>query len=178
MIFSGSAPMQPVTMTLPFVGERLADGGERLRLRAVEKAAGVDDHQIGAGVLAGELVALGAQPRDDALAVDQRLRAAERDEAHLRRARVRRRGGHRGDVHRGDFGRHGQGLAHRRHAGKRLLNCVLLKVERSLEQTDAGRQSEPARQMIPTSKLQRQADLLGLLRHFEQVAAEQCGRTF
>ena len=37
-----------------------------------------------------QLVALGAQLREDALAVDQRLRAAERDEGDARRgARVR-----------------------------------------------------------------------------------------
>ena len=62
--------------------ERLPDRGQRFRLGAVEKTAGVDDHQIGAGVRPGKLVALGAQPRDDAFAVDQRLGAAERDEAH------------------------------------------------------------------------------------------------
>ena len=63
--------------------QRAADGRKRLRFGAVEKAAGVDDDEIGAGVLARELVALRAQPRDDALAVHQRLRAAERNEAHL-----------------------------------------------------------------------------------------------
>ena len=70
--------------------QRLADGGERFRLGAVEKAAGVDDDEVGAGVLARQLIALGAQARDDALAIDQRLRAAERDEAHFRRAFYRR----------------------------------------------------------------------------------------
>ena len=65
--------------------QRAADGGKRLRLGAVEKAAGIDDDHVGAGVLARKLVALRAQPRDDALAVDQRLRAAERDEAHFGR---------------------------------------------------------------------------------------------
>ena len=75
--------MQPVTITLPLSFERLADGVERFRLGAVEEAAGVDDDEIGAGVLARKLIALGAQPRDDALAIDQRLRAAERDEAHF-----------------------------------------------------------------------------------------------
>ncbi len=84
-MFSGSAPMQPVTMTLPFSFARQPDGGERLRLGAVEKAAGVDDNEVGADVLAGQLIALGAQAGDDPLAVDQSLRAAERDEAHFRR---------------------------------------------------------------------------------------------
>ena len=86
-MLSGSAPMQPVTMTLPFSFSALADGGKQLRLGAVEKAAGVDDDEIGAGVLARKLVALRAQPRDDALAIDQRLRAAERDETHFRGAK-------------------------------------------------------------------------------------------
>ena len=65
--------------------QRGADRGERFLLGAVEEAAGVDDDEIGSGMLAGELIAFRAQPRDDALAVDQRFRAAERDEAHLRR---------------------------------------------------------------------------------------------
>jgi len=38
--------------------ERLADGGKRFLLRTVEKTAGVDEHDVGAGVRAGELVAL------------------------------------------------------------------------------------------------------------------------
>ena len=61
-------------------GQRRADGGQRFRLRAVEKAAGIDDGEVGIGVVAGQLVAFRAQPRDDALGIDQRLRAAERDE--------------------------------------------------------------------------------------------------
>ena len=67
---------------------RLADRGERFRFRAVEKAAGVDDDRVRAGVAARKLVALGAQPRENALAVDERLRAAERDEGNARRGAV------------------------------------------------------------------------------------------
>ena len=66
--------------------ERRTDRVEALGLGAVEKAAGVDHHDVGAGVLARELIALGAQPRDDALGIDQRLRAAERDKADFGRA--------------------------------------------------------------------------------------------
>ncbi len=73
---------------LAVFGERIADCLQRLRLRAVEEAAGVDDHHVGALVLAGERIALRAQPRDDAFAIDQRLGAAERDEAHNRRGFV------------------------------------------------------------------------------------------
>ena len=59
-----------------------ADCGKRFRLRAVEKTAGIDDGEVGAGMLAGELIALRAQPRDDALGIDERLGAAERDEGN------------------------------------------------------------------------------------------------
>ena len=62
-----------------------ADGGEGLALGAVEEAAGVDDDGVGAVMFLGDLVALGAQARDDALAVDQRLGAAERHEGDARR---------------------------------------------------------------------------------------------
>src|SRR5262245_63945383 len=62
--------------------ERLADGGERFRLGAVEKAAGVDDREVSAGMGTSEFITLRAQAGDDALAVDQGLRTAERDEAH------------------------------------------------------------------------------------------------
>ena len=64
------------------LAHRLADRGERFRFRAVEKAAGVDDHRIRAGMAARELVALGAQPGQNPLAVDKRLRAAERNEGN------------------------------------------------------------------------------------------------
>ena len=75
------------------LGHGLADGVEALLLGGVEEAAGVDDDDIGAGVVAGDLVALGAQARDDALAVDERLGAAERDEADLGRGFAARAGG-------------------------------------------------------------------------------------
>ncbi len=66
------------------LGHRLADGVQAFGLGAVEEAAGVDDDDVGALVIGGDLIAFGAQARDDALAIDQRLRAAERDEANLR----------------------------------------------------------------------------------------------
>ena len=71
---------------LAVFGERRADRGERLRLRAVEKTAGVDNREVGIGVFTGELVTLRTQPRDDALGIDQRFRAAERDERDARSA--------------------------------------------------------------------------------------------
>jgi hypothetical protein len=56
------------------LGERLADGLQRFLDRGVDEAAGVDDDEVGAGVILGGFVALGAQLREDALGVDQRLR--------------------------------------------------------------------------------------------------------
>ena len=72
--------MQPVTITLPFSLSAAPIASSDFGLGAVEEAAGVDDHRVGAGVAAGKLVALGAEPGQDPLAVDQRLRAAEADE--------------------------------------------------------------------------------------------------
>ena len=77
---------------LAVLGHRRADRVERLLLGAVEEAAGVDDHRVGAGVALRKFVALGAQPGEDALAVDQRLGAAERNERDARR-RLGRIGG-------------------------------------------------------------------------------------
>ena len=54
----------------------------------LNKAARIDDHEIGARVIGCDRVALGFELRDDLLGVDEGLRAAERDEAHARRARL------------------------------------------------------------------------------------------
>ena len=69
---------------LAVFGHRGADGGEQFRLGAVEKAAGIDDGEVGALVLAGKLIAFRAQPRDDALGIDQRLGAAKRHKGNAR----------------------------------------------------------------------------------------------
>ena len=61
--------------------QRLADGIKRFGHGFVNEAAGIDHDQVGAFVLVGDLVALGAQLRDDALGIDERLGAAQRDEA-------------------------------------------------------------------------------------------------
>ena len=61
--------------------QRLADGIERFGHGFVNEAAGIDHDQVGAFVLVGDLVALGAQLRDDALGIDECLGAAQRDEA-------------------------------------------------------------------------------------------------
>ena len=59
------------------LGERLADGFERLRFGAIKKAACVDDDGVCTLMIFGELVTLCAQPRDDALAIDERLGTAK-----------------------------------------------------------------------------------------------------
>jgi len=61
---------------LAVLGERLADGAERLLDRGVDEAAGIDDDEVGAGVARRGEIALGAQLREDALGIDERLRTA------------------------------------------------------------------------------------------------------
>src|SRR5690606_26428565 len=63
--------------------EGLTDGVERLLDRGRDEPAGVHDHELGVLVAADELVAVGPEVAEDALAVHQRLGATERDEAHL-----------------------------------------------------------------------------------------------
>ena len=70
---------------LAVLGHRLADGAERFLLGAVEEAAGVDDHNVGAVMLAGQLIAFGAQPGDDALGIHQRLGAPKQNKADFGR---------------------------------------------------------------------------------------------
>ena len=61
--------------------QRLADGVERFRHGRVDEAAGVDDDQVGTVIGGRNRVALGAQLRQDLLGIDERLGAAEGDEA-------------------------------------------------------------------------------------------------
>ena len=63
---------------LAVLGHGLADGPQQFLLGAIEEAAGVDDHEVSAIMLACKLVALGAQARDDALGIHQRLGASKR----------------------------------------------------------------------------------------------------
>ena len=74
---------------LAVLRERFADRVERLGDRGVDEAAGVDDDEIGAVVGRRDRVAFGLELRDDLLGVDERLRAAERDEADARPGRSR-----------------------------------------------------------------------------------------
>ena len=73
-----------------------ADGGEAFVAGGVEEAAGVDEHEVGAGIVGRDLVALGAQARDDAFRVDECLRATERNDADFRRLGRFDRGGSEG----------------------------------------------------------------------------------
>ena len=61
----------------------LTDSVQAFGFGAVEEPAGVDHHHIGAVIGGGDVVALGAQPGDDALAVHKRLGASQADEADL-----------------------------------------------------------------------------------------------
>ena len=66
-------------------GDGLADRLEALFLGGIEEAAGVDQHDVGAGVIGRHLIAFGAQLGEDSLGIDQRLGAAKRDHADARR---------------------------------------------------------------------------------------------
>ena len=66
------------------LAQRLPDGLEALALGAVEEAAGIDEHDIGAGIVARKGIALRAQRRHDAFGIDEGLGAAEADKADFR----------------------------------------------------------------------------------------------
>ena len=65
----------------------LTDGRQAFRLGGIEKSAGVDDHGIGPLVFGRDGVALGPQPGEDALRIDQSLGAAQRHHADGRLTR-------------------------------------------------------------------------------------------
>src|SRR4029077_1770663 len=67
---------------LAILRHRLPDRAKRFPLGAVEKAAGVDDDEIGAVMLARQLISFGAQARDDALGIHKSLGASERCERY------------------------------------------------------------------------------------------------
>src|SRR6185503_1094765 len=72
--------------------ERFADRVERLFDRGVDEAAGVHDDEVGVAVARRGGIAFGAQLREDALRVDERLGTAERDETDFRTALTTYRG--------------------------------------------------------------------------------------
>ena len=67
----------------------LADRIERFVHGVVDEAARVDDHEVGVLVRADDVIPLGAQARQDAFGIHQRLGAAEGDEADAGRGRQR-----------------------------------------------------------------------------------------
>ncbi len=79
--------MQPVTITLPFSAMRLADGAPAILALALSRKPQVlTMTEVGAVMLAGELVTLGPEPGDDPLGIHQRLGAAKRDKPTMARA--------------------------------------------------------------------------------------------
>ena len=72
---------------LAVLGQRLADGVERLRHGGIDEPAGIDHHEVGAAVIGRDRIAFRAQLGEDLLGIDERLGAAERHEAHARRGR-------------------------------------------------------------------------------------------
>ncbi len=69
---------------LAVLRQGLADGVEAFFLGAVEEAAGIDDDDIGAGIVGGRRIAFALQARQDALGIDQGLGTAEGNEANTR----------------------------------------------------------------------------------------------
>ena len=65
------------------LGHGLADRIQALGLGTVEKPASIDQHHVGPVIARRDLVALGAEPGEDALGIDQRLGAAEADDPDL-----------------------------------------------------------------------------------------------
>lgn len=54
---------------LAIFGKRRTDGVERFSLRAIQKAARVNDCEVGISVAARQLITFSAQPRDNALGI-------------------------------------------------------------------------------------------------------------
>ena len=68
-------------------GNRLANRGQAFFLGGIEEPAGVDQHDVGPGIVRAHGIAIGAQPGEDAFAVDQRLGTAQADHADFTRFR-------------------------------------------------------------------------------------------
>ncbi len=62
---------------LAVLGQRLADRVQALLHRLVDKAAGIDDHQIGTVIGAADGITLGTQLGDDLFGIDEGLGATE-----------------------------------------------------------------------------------------------------
>ena len=62
--------------------ERRANRLQRFALGRIQKAAGVHDHCVGPVMALGQLISFRPQAGEDALGIDQSLRAAEGDEGN------------------------------------------------------------------------------------------------
>ena len=74
---------------LAVLGHGLADRVERFGHGGIDESAGVDDDDVGRVVGLDDVVPLDPQLGEDALGIDQRLRAPEADETHLGRREFR-----------------------------------------------------------------------------------------
>ena len=68
---------------LAILGERFANGIERFFHRCIDEAAGIDHDQIRIPIAPGDEITFGAKLREDALRINKRLWAAERNESDL-----------------------------------------------------------------------------------------------
>ena len=68
----------------PVLGDRLADRGQTFLLGRIEEAASVDQDHVGPGIVGTHRIAVGTQPGEDALAIDQRLGTAKADHPDAR----------------------------------------------------------------------------------------------
>jgi hypothetical protein len=89
-------------------GNRLADRGQAFLLGRIEEAAGVDQNDIGPGIVGAHRIAIGAQAGEDAFGIDERLGTAEADQSDalglgggggVDFAGIRGNGGHCGRAH-------------------------------------------------------------------------------
>jgi len=72
---------------LAILGQSFAYGAERLLDRGIDEAAGVDDNEVGAGVVRRGDITLGPQLGEDALRVYKCLGTAEGNKPDLGRGR-------------------------------------------------------------------------------------------
>jgi hypothetical protein len=77
-------PQAPADDDLAVLRERFADGAQRLLDGGVNEAAGVDDDEVGAGVVGRGGVALGPQLGEDPFRVYKCLGTAEGNEPDFR----------------------------------------------------------------------------------------------
>ena len=130
-IASGSAPMQPVTMTRPFSFSAAPIAASDSALALSRKPQVLTITASAPACDLRQFVALRAQAREDAFGIDERLRAAQRDEGDARRSG------------------HGRGLATRRPSPQgRALTALRAWRSEGLPRYRHDRVGSPARQGI------------------------------